>query len=63
MMTTDEMIMYDQLVDMGIATANEINLVFSCSTWRDWTECLEAILYCRTAYCSIAQMLEAEDEE
>jgi len=60
MMTTDECIFYDQLVDMSIATPDEINLVFNCSTWSNWEECLNAILYCRTGYRSIAQMLEEE---
>ena len=63
MMTTNEMVMYDQLVELGIATSDEINLVFNCSTWSNWTECLNAILYARTGYHSIAQMTEAEDEE
>lgn len=63
MMTTNEMVMYDQLVDMGIATPDEINLVFNCSTWQNWEDCLNAILYSRTGYRSIAQMTEAEDEE
>jgi hypothetical protein len=63
MMTTNEMVMYDQLVELGIATPDEINLVFNCSTWRNWEECLNAILYSRTSYRSIAQMIEAEDEE
>ena len=63
MMTTEEMIMYDQLVERGIATAEEINLVFNCSAWQNWTKCLEAILYSRTGYRSIIQLTEAEDEE
>ena len=62
MMTTDEMILYDQLVDMGIATPEEINLCFNL-TATTWTETLENILYIRTGYRSISQMLEAEDEE
>lgn len=63
MMTTEEMIMYDRVVELGIATAEEINLVWNCSTWRNWTECLNAIIYSRTAYRSLEQYLEAEDEE
>ena len=61
-MTTDEMILYDQIVDMGIATAEEINLVFNIAN-GGWTEILNSILYVRTGYRSIPQMLEAEDEE
>ena len=63
MMTTNEMVMYDQLVDMEIATTDEINLVFNCSTWSNWEECLNAILYSRTGYRSIAQYLEEWEEE
>lgn len=61
-MTTDEMILYDQIVDMGIATAEEINLVFNIAG-GGWTKVLNDILYVRTGYRSIPQMLEAEDEE
>ena len=61
-MTTDEMILYDQIVDMGIATAEEINLVFNIAG-GDWTKVLNDILFVRTGYRSIAQMIEADDEE
>ena len=61
-MTTDEMIMYDQIVEMGIATAEEINLVFNIAG-GGWTKVLNDILYIRTGYRSIPQMLEAEEEE
>lgn len=62
MMTTNEMVLYDQLVDMGIATPEEINLCFNL-TATTWTETLENILYIRTGYRSISQMLEEEEEE
>ena len=62
MMTTEEMVMYDQLVDMGIATTEELNLARNLMS-GEWKEVLEAVLYIRTGYRSIAQMLEAEDEE
>jgi len=61
-MTTDEMIMYDQLVDMGIATTEELNLARNLMD-GSWAEVLARVLYVRTGYRSIAQMLEAEDEE
>ena len=61
MMTTEEMVMYDQLVDMGIATADEINLVYTITGGR-WTYILETILYIRTGYRSIEQMLEEEED-
>ena len=59
-MTTEEMIMYDQLVEMGIATAEEINLVFNIAN-GGWAHVLNSILFFRTGYRSIAQMLEEED--
>lgn len=61
-MTTEEMIKYDQIVDMGIATAEEINLV-RCIAEGSWDEVLDAIIYARTGYRSLEQMIEAEEEE
>ena len=61
-MTTAEMVMYDQLVEMGIATPDEINLVFNIAG-SGWTKVLNDILHVRTGYRSVAQMLEGEDEE
>ena len=62
MMTTEEMVMYDQLVELGVATPEEINLCFNL-TATTWTETLENILFIRTGYRSISQMLEDEEEE
>ena len=61
MMTAEECVMYDQLVDMGIATPDEINLAFNICR-KGWTEVLNDILYIRTGYRSIPQMLEEEWE-
>lgn len=61
-MTTDEMITYDQIVEMGIATADEINLV-RCVSNDTWTEILNSIIFARTGYRFIQQMIDAEDEE
>lgn len=61
-MTTEEMITYDQIVEMGIATADEINLVRNVASGT-WTEILNGIIFARTGYHSIQQMIEAEDEE
>lgn len=60
-MTTEEMIMYDQLVDMGIATTDELNLARNLMS-GEWLEVLNAVLFIRTGYRSMAQMMEAEDE-
>ena len=61
-MTTEEMITYDQIVENGIATADEINLVRNVASGT-WTEILNGIIFARTGYRSIQQMIEAEDEE
>ena len=61
-MTTEEMIMYDQLVDMGIATTDELNLARNLMA-GDWMEVLNAVLFVRTGYRSMEQMMEAEDED
>lgn len=63
MMTTEEMIMYDRVVELEIATAEEINLVWNCSTWRNWEECLNAIIYSRTGNRSLEQYLEELEED
>ena len=61
-MTTEEMIMYDQLVDIGIATTDELNLARNLMS-GEWMEVLNAVLFVRTGYRSMAQMMEAEDED
>ena len=61
MMTTEEMVIYDQLVDMGIATAEEINLAYNVAG-GNWIGVLNKILYVRTGYRSIEQMLEEEED-
>ena len=61
-MTTEEMVMYDQLVDMGIATADELNLARNLMA-GEWMEVLNAVLFIRTGYRTMAQMMEAEEEE
>jgi len=61
-MTTEEMVMYDQLVDMGIATADELNLARNLMA-GEWMEVLNAVLFIRTGYRTMEQMFEAEDED
>ena len=61
-MTVEEMVMYDQLVDMGIATADELNLARNLMA-GEWMEVLNAVLFVRTGYRTMAQMMEAEEEE
>ena len=61
-MTVEEMVMYDQLVDMGIATTDELNLARNLMA-GEWMEVLNAVLFIRTGYRTMAQMMEAEEEE
>jgi hypothetical protein len=61
-MTTEEMVMYDQLVDMGIATADELNLARNLVS-GSWEDVLTSVLYIRTGYRSIEQMFEEEEED
>lgn len=61
-MTTEEMITYDQIVEMGIATAEELNLARNlvCGSWED---VFRSVIYIRTGYRSLEQLIEAEEEE
>ena len=61
-MTTEEMVMYDMIVDMGIATADELNLARNLVD-GSWEEVMNRIVYARTGYHSLDQMMEEEDEE
>ncbi len=61
-MTVDEMVMYDWMVDMGIATTNELNLARNLMA-GEWMEVLNAVLFVRTGYRTMAQVLEAEGED
>ena len=61
-MTTEEMITYDQIVEMGIATAEELNLARNL-VCGSWTEVFNQVVYIRTGYRSFEQYLDAEMEE
>lgn len=61
-MTTEEMVTYDMIVDMGIATAEELNLARNL-VGGSWTDVFTQVIYIRTGYRSLDQMMEAEDEE
>ena len=58
-MNLDEM--YDYLVEMGIATADEIELVTSINGWNETS--FNDILEVRTGYRNFEQYMESEDEE
>lgn len=59
MMTTEECIYYEQLVELGVATAEELNLARNLVS-GSWTEVLDSVLYVRTGYRSLYQWLEDE---
>lgn len=59
MMTKEEMIMYDQFVNMGIATSEELNLARNLVS-GSWSNVLNQVLYIKTGYRSLDQMIEEE---
>lgn len=61
-MTTNEMIKYDQIVEYGIATAEELNLVRNLMS-GEWNEVLDAVCYVRTGYKTWEQYLTEMMEE
>lgn len=61
-MTQKEIMLYDQLVENDIATAEEINLVRNIIDGT-WEEILNKICYARTGYRDLDQYFEAEMEE
>lgn len=62
MMTTEEMVMYDMMIELGVATSEELNLARNLVS-GSWKEVLTQVLDIRTGYKSIEQMLEEEEEE
>lgn len=60
MMTTEEMVMYDMMIELGVATSEELNLARNLVS-GSWKEVLTQVLYIRTGYKSIEQMLEEEE--
>lgn len=61
-MTTNEMIKYDMMVELGIATVEELNLARNLVS-GSWNEVLDDVVYARTGYRDFEQYLEAEAEE
>ena len=62
MMTQEEMMIYDQMVEMGIATAEEMNLAFNL-IGGPWKIVFDKIVYIRTGYHSFEQYLEADMDD
>ena len=62
MMTTEEMILYDILVEDGIATVEELNLARNLVS-GSWLDVLHAVLLIRTGYHNLFEYLTADDDE
>lgn len=62
MMTTEEMVKYNMMVELGIATAEELNLARNLVS-GSWNEVLDSVCYVRTGYRSLEQYLTCEEEE
>lgn len=56
-MTTNECIMYDQMVELGVATVDEINLVRNVLD-GSWEDILNRICYARTGYRSLDEYMQ-----
>ena len=61
-MTTDECILYDQMVELGIATVNEINLVRNVLD-GSWKDILNKICYARTGCRSVEDYIQEAMED
>lgn len=60
MMTTEECVLYDQLVEYEIATPDELNLARNLAS-GSWEEVLNSVLYIRTGYRNLQQYLDELD--
>jgi hypothetical protein len=58
-MTTNEMIMYDELIECGIATPEELNLA-RCLMSGEWIEVLNSVLFVRTGCRNWEQFIEED---
>lgn len=61
-MTQEEMLKYDQMVELGVATSEELNLAKYLMS-GSWNEVLDAVCYVRTGYQTFEQYLEESMEE
>ena len=61
-MTSKEMMVYDQMVELEIATAEEINLVKGIRG-GSWMDVLNDIISYRTGYSDFDNFIEAEMSE
>lgn len=61
-MTTNEMITYDMIIELGIATSDELNLARNLMS-GSWGEVLNAVVFIRTGYRTFEQYMSEEMEE
>ena len=61
-MTREEMEKYESMVEMGIATAEELNLARNLMSGT-WNEVLDAVCFVRTGYKTWEQFLTEELED
>lgn len=61
-MTREEIDTYDFIVENGIATSEELNLVRNLLD-GSWLDILNSVLYVRTGYRTIEQMIESENDD
>lgn len=61
-MTTNECIKYDMMVEMGIATPEELNLARNLVS-GSWNEVLDMVCDIKVGYKTFEQYLECEVEE
>lgn len=61
-MTKEEMMQYDMMVELGIATAEELNLV-RCLQSGTWKEIMDMVCFVRSGYRTYEDLIEAIMEE
>lgn len=61
-MTQREMEIYDELVAVGLATIEELNLARNLMD-GSWTDVLNAVIFVRTGYRTFEQLMSEEMEE
>ena len=61
-MTQNEMMKYDQMVELEIATAEELNLARNLMS-GSWNDVLDAVCFVRTGYRTFENYIESEMEE
>lgn len=60
-MNAYEIEMYDYMIESGIATAEELNLARNLVD-GEWKDVLSRVLYIRTGYHTLEQMMAEEED-